>query len=319
MKNNLLTPGRLFYLCYHRPKTWLQDRRDQVAGRHGDADMRASAASLPPASLATWGLTGPPCRFLTGSRFVHQTIFCARSFEWACGTHTHLEVFSDGTLDSLHISQIQCALPHAIIVSEAEAETRLDRVIPADRFPYLRSMRTGHPLMRKLLDLHAGYTGPALHLDSDMLFFNTPRELRTWLREPSEEFFMQQTGDALVGERNYLEEKLGQPILPGINTGIVAVDGAGFDWPGLEHAAALLTEEQRAHKWSEQSLFAMHLSRRHAKPLSSANYVLCNSRLNLGPVLPTLRHYVHKAKALYAATEWRLWLEHSTTQPSGLF
>jgi hypothetical protein len=311
-----LSTGRLLYLCFHRPKTWLQDRRDEADGKRGDEAMRAAAAALPPVSLPDWGLAGPPCRFLTGARFIHQTIFCARSFEWACGTHVRLEIFSDGTPAPAHTAMLRRALPHAALIEDTATAVRLDRVLPANRFPVLRRLRASQPLMRKLLDLHAGFDGPSLYLDSDMLFFGPPVVLRNWLRAPAGELFMPQHGDALVNNRAQLERVFGQPLLPGVNTGILAVDDRGFDWPALENAAAMLTDVERAHPWAEQTLFAWHLSRRHATPLSLENYFLCHNRQDLGPNPPPLRHYVHKSKALYAAREWRLWLERSRQSPA---
>jgi len=312
-----LTAGRLFYLCFHQPLTWLRDRRDTAEGRRGTAAMRAAAAALSPVALPEWGLRGPPCRFLTGARFFHQTIFCARSFEWACGTHVPLEIFTDGTLGPAEAAALRRALPRASIADEAATLARLDRVLPAAHFPVLRAMRAGQPLMRKLLDAHAGLAGPALYLDSDMLFFGTPNVLRDWLRNPDGEFFMQQQGDALVSPRDELEPVLGQALLPGVNSGIVAVQNDGFDWPALEVAAARLTGSQRNHLWAEQTLFAWHLSRRHATPLSTSDYCLCFDRHDVARDRPVLRHYVHKAKALYAAREWRLWLELSRQPPAG--
>jgi hypothetical protein len=308
-----ISPGRLLYLLFHRPRVWLQDRRDLAAGRRGEIAMRSAAAALTPAKLPDWGLTGPACRFLTGARFVHQTIFCARSFEWACDTHVRLEIFDDGTLGPADLAALHRALPHAGIIRESAAVARLDRVLSEQRFPVLRHMRAGQPLMRKLLDLHAGLAGPALYLDSDMLFFGRPAVLRDWLKTPHGDLFMQQHGDALVGDRAELARTFGIPLLEGVNSGIIAVDGRDFDWPGLEAAATLLTATQRSHKWAEQTLFAWLLSRRQATPLSRADYFLCHQRADLGPTPPPLRHYVHKSKVNYVAGEWRRWLELSRT------
>jgi hypothetical protein len=188
--------------------------------------------------------------------------------------------------------------------------------LPAARFPLLRAMRESHPLMRKILDLHAGFTGPSLYLDSDMLFFGTPVMLRDWLANPAGEFFMHQHGEGLVDARDQLERAFEQPLHAGVNSGIIAVNDDGFDWPALENAAARLSSAERAHKWAEQTLFAWHLSRRRASPLSRADYFLCYSRTELASRMPPLRHYVHKSKSLYAAQEWRLWLKRCAQPPA---
>jgi hypothetical protein len=289
----------------------LRDGRDRRAGGRGDAAMRQAAATLAPVALPDWGLAGPPCRFLTGTRFAHQTVFCARSFEWACETHVRLEIFDDGTLEPDQIAMIHRALPHARIADRAATEARLDRVLPTSQFPVLRGMRSAHPLMRKILDLHTGFDGWSLQLDSDMLFFGSPQILRDWLRQPAGEFFMQQHGDALVDRREQLSRDFGIALVPGVNTGIVAIDDRGLDWPLLESAASRLSETGRAHRWAEQTLMAYELSRRGATPLPQDVYVLCNSAHDLAADPPVLRHYVNKSKWLYTAHEWRLWVEHS--------
>jgi hypothetical protein len=279
--------------------------------------MREAANSLPQATLYDWALAGPPCRLLTGARFVHQTIFCAKSFEWACRTRVKLEIFGDGTLEPAHIAQLQRTLPHAIIQTEPDVTARLDRVLPSGLFPYLRKMRDEQPLMRKLLDLRAGLSGPSLYLDSDMLFFATPVRLRDWLRHPNGCFFMPQPGDGLIETRENLRAVFGQEILPGVNGGILAFDDDGFDWRALELAASRLAEPARKHKWAEQTLHALLLSQRNSEPLAKTDYVLCSSRADLRRGVPVLRHYVHKAKALYTSSEWRLWLARVPT-PAGI-
>ncbi len=279
--------------------------------------MRATVATLAPLPLADWGLAGPPCRFLTGDRFVHQTIYCARSFEWACGTHVRIEIFGDGTLQPEHAALLRRSLPGAMVIDEADTVRRLDRLLPAVQFPTLRRMRDHHPLMRKLLDLHAGFPGPSLYLDSDMLFFHPPVILREWLRRPHGALYMEQEGNALVGDPAHLGALFGATLAAGVNTGIVAVDDREFDWTELEQAASRLGRSEQDHIWAEQTLTALHLSRHGARPLPQSEYRLCHSRADLRGEPPALRHYVHKSKALYAASEWLLWEQRAQSCPAG--
>jgi hypothetical protein len=247
---------------------------------------------------------------------VHQTVFCARSFEWACGTHCNIEIFSDGTLQPEHAELFRRAFRGVLIHDDRTTAARLDQVLPRARFPLLRVMRDRTPLVRKIVDLHAGLRGPSLTLDSDMLLFRPPTVLMDWMAHPRQEYYMSQGADALVTDRRSLEEIFGAVLSPGVNSGIVAIDDDAIDWDDLERTAAALTEEQRRHLWAEQTLIAYHVSRRGARPLPTADYRLCNSRADLTGALPVLRHYVHKAKAAYAASEWRMWLNLSSTMAS---
>ena len=305
--------GRLAYRLYFQPRTWLGDRFDRFLGQRGDRAMRKAAAYLEPLPLPFFHSYAPPCRFLTGERFVHQTIFCARSFEWACSSHFDIEIFSDGTLRSEHLEMIRRTLPRVVVQDERLIAGRLEQHLPRARFPLLRAMRDRTPLMRKVVDLHAGLHGPSLSLDSDMLFFRPPLALMEWLAHPRQEYFMSQESDALVADRQSLGKVLGAALLPGVNSGILAIDDDAIDWDDLERAAAALNEDQRRHLWAEQTLIAYHLTRRDARPLPIADYRLCNSRADFTGELPVLRHYVHKAKAVYAAGEWRRWLNLSAS------
>lgn len=312
-----LTAGKIAYHLYHQPLAWWLDQRDAMAGRRGEIAMRTAATALKPLPLARWGLQAAPVRFLTGARFVHQTLFCAQSFAWACGSHFRFEIYDDGTLTPQDISTLQAVLP-GMIAPDADAVTaRLDAVLPADRYPHLRRMREAHPLMRKLLDLHAGHAGPSLYLDSDMLFFARPPLLSDWLRRPEGEFHMQQAGDALVAGRTELAARLGVDLIEGVNSGVLALDDDGFDWPLLERAAAAMTAAERAHKWAEQTLFAVHVSHRHSQPLPPSDYQLCHGREDFAGEAPPLRHYLHKSKPIYTAREWRHWQSLSAAAPAG--
>jgi len=148
-----------------------------------------------------------------------------------------------------------------------------------------------------------------------MLFFAPPRTLVAWLRQPSGEIFMQQRGDALVADRRDLGSRLGLDLLPGVNSGLLGLDDSAFDWSSLERAAGAFTAAEREHHWAEQTLFAVHVSRRQAAPLSPVDYYLCHGRGDFRAPA-SLRHYIHKSKALYLATEWRLWLDHSRSAPA---
>ncbi len=278
--------------------------------------MRAAARQPSARPAGEWGLAAPPCRFLTGAAVVHQTIFCVRSFEWACGTRLRVELYGDGTLGEAETRTLLVSLPGAVAIAPATVEARLDRSLPSARYPTLRQMRTADPRMRKLLDLHAGLEGPSLYLDSDMLFFAEPRLLIDWLRNPSDEWVMAQAGDAMAGARPDLEAIAARPLLGGVNSGILALFDEHIDWLALERFAAALPPEQRVHPWAEQTLFALHLSRRGARPLPRSAFALCHGREDLCGEPPPLRHYVHKAKALYTAREWRRWLERSDRPPT---
>lgn len=300
-----MTAGRLLYLAYHQPRERAESALDAFLLRSRDRAMRVAAARLKPIALAL-ARDLPPVRFLTGERFAHQTAFCAYSFCLAAGFTPRFEFFDDGSLPPNAADQLRRLFPEATVVTAKESLGAVERFLPAGEFPALHHARTCSPLMRKLLDLRVGRRGPALYLDSDMLFFSRPVALTDWLQCAAGALHMTEArAGAYVDTTKALAHDLGTPLPDGVNTGIVALDDARIDWTALERAANALGPARRAHKWAEQTLTAWLLAQLHAQPLDRPLYRVCSSRADLGGAAPVVRHYVHKAKMPYLAGEWR--------------
>jgi hypothetical protein len=300
-----MTAGRLLYLAYHAPHERLEALFDRALASRRDRTMRAAAARLAPLRLPV-ATHLPALRFLTGERFAHQTAFCAYSFCQAADLLPPFEFFDDGSLAPAQAQLLLRLFPSSSVISSGESAAALERELPAARFPALRHARACSPLMRKLVDLHVGRRTPTLYLDSDMLFFRRPDRLVAWLRQPAGTLHMTEPGPgAYVDSPVVLRARLGRELPSGVNTGIVALDGARLDWSTLESAASALGAERCAHKWTEQTLFAWLLAGLGSQTLDPADYRVCASRADLTPPTPVLRHYVHKAKMPYIAGEWR--------------
>ena len=300
-----MSPGRLLYFGYHRPRAWLEDAVDRALYERRDARMRRAAAALTPIDLPV-AVDLPPVRFLTGARFAHQTAFCAYSLCRTAGFTPRLEFFDDGSLSPAQARLLGGLFPGSRVIPSAESFHALEQHLPASRFPSLRFARERSPFMRKLLDMRAGHRGPSLYLDSDMLFFSRPVELIAWLRSPCGERFMAEPGaGGYVDTPEILARDLGRTLTPGVNAGILALDDDDIDWPAFERTAAALGETRLSHLWAEQTLSAWFLSRPSAQALDAAAYRVCFSRRDLAGPDPVLRHYVHKSKAPYVSGEWR--------------
>jgi hypothetical protein len=299
-----MTAGRLLYLGYHAPRENLEALLDRALAPRRDRAMRAAAAGLAPIRHPL-AADLPTVRFLTGERFAHQSAFCAHTFCQTASLFPRFEFFDDGSLTSAQADLLRRLFPSSVVVSAAESFRALERHLPTAHFPALRHARECSPLMRKLLDLHVGRRRPVLYLDSDMLFFNRPERLLAWLHQPSGTLHMAESGaGAYVDSPAVLHSLLGRELPSGVNTGIVALDDARLDWFALESAAAALGAARRAHKWTEQTLFAWLLAGLGSQPLNPAHYRVCASRADLKSLAPVLRHYVHKAKMPYVASEW---------------
>lgn len=149
-----LTPGRLLYLGWHRPRAVLrQSWREggpinQWITRRGRLAMKAAAAQLPP-------LPAPPAGadeicFLTGRRFWFQTAFCFWSLCRHAGRPLRAVLYDDGSFDASLRAECLRLFPGACFVSAAEIAAQLEAQLPAEKFPVLRARRLVYPNLRKL-------------------------------------------------------------------------------------------------------------------------------------------------------------------------
>ena len=127
----------------------LEQRRTE----QGRLQMIEAAKTLPPLK-APAGDRSCEVHFLTGARFWYQTLFCAYSLQLHSDVRVTPVCHDDGTLSPVEVALLQRAIPWAQIVPYADIEERLDRYLPASRYPSLRSRRVEYPHLRKLTDIH---------------------------------------------------------------------------------------------------------------------------------------------------------------------
>ena len=184
-----LTPGRVWYLLYHRPigrvtRSWREGGpiNQWITERHR-REMEAAADRLP----ALPEFPGPApvtLHLLTGQRFWYQTAFCLHSFARAARTTVQAEIYDDGSIDAACAGRLHRLGPNLHLHPAGEIQTKLDRHLPAEKYPVLRERWLHYPNLRKLTDVHLGSTGWKLVLDSDLLFFRRPTLLLDWLAAP---------------------------------------------------------------------------------------------------------------------------------------
>lgn len=304
----LPSPGRLLYLGYHRPAALLGDlikdggprqRRLTEAGRLA---MIAAAGRLPP--LPAPPDNAPRIHLLTGARYWHQTAFFLTSLA------PHLPVrpviHDDGTLAGPAGDALRRLAPFAEILLDAEARARLDRLLPASRFPLLRARRETWVLFRKLLDVHVGEVGWNLFLDSDQLCLRRPELLIDWLRSPEVPLHMTDVGNAYGCPLPIMDEIAGRPVPRKVNTGILGLRSDEIDWEKLEWFCGALDARVHPHYYHEQAVTALMLAaspRRIATPLQDY-VVLPGAAEGRGP-RAVWHHYVAHSKRWYCQLRWR--------------
>jgi hypothetical protein len=194
----------------------------------GERRMRQAAGTLKRLER-TNALAIPVC-FLTGPRFIHQTLFCAHSFQNAAGKEFPMEVFSDGRLGDADAAKLRQVFPHATIALGAELDARVADALPPGKFPALHAVRKSLALLRKLTDAMAGRRGYRLFFDSDMLFWRTPSESLTRAAAGEPLYMADTVADGYTATRADITRALGVPVAAGVNSGLVGLDAGSIDW-----------------------------------------------------------------------------------------
>src|SRR5262249_22576924 len=146
--------------------------------RLGRLAMERAARNLGPLRDPTED--APEIFYLSGHRFVYQTVFCAVSLSRQARRTFRFVAIDDGTLGDNDIRLLQRVHPRIRIVRAQEVEATLDRRLPSAQYPELRRRRLAYPQLRKLTAVHAGAGGWKLVLDSDMLFHGRPTFILNW-------------------------------------------------------------------------------------------------------------------------------------------
>lgn len=265
--------------------------------------MEAAAARLP--LLPPAPDTALEVHFLTGRQFWYQTAFCL----WTLARHTRRSlapvIYNDGTLEAKHQESLTRLFPSARYVAQDEILSRLDRHLPANRFPTLRERWQNYPNLRKLIDPHLGSTGWKLVLDSDLLFFRRPDALLAWLNAPAEPLHAVDCTTSYGYTRRLMNELAGAPVADLVNVGLTGLNSSNLDWERLEFWCRRLIEEERAHYYLEQGLIAMLLAGQTCTVMPANEYVTCPPPPEVLECRAVMHHYVAGSKRWYFQSNWQ--------------
>lgn len=302
--------GRLAYHGFHRPAGWLRDlwldggpwqRRRTEEGRRA---MEAAAAQLP--LLPSFSNTAPvTLHVLTGRRFWYQTAFCLWSFARTAQRPVTPVILDDGTLTAEFSGPLLRLFPAARIETVSKIQARLDVHLPASRFPSLRARREVFPLLRKLLDPHAGLTGWRLLVDSDLLFFHRPAVVLDWHDRPTIPLRGEDIANAYGYPLELLAELAGRPVPERVNTGLLGLRSEDIDWERMEFWCRTLIERGGPQYYQEQALVALLLAGRECVVPPLSDYVLLPQPPEALACRAVMHHYVAQSKRWYFQHGWR--------------
>lgn len=269
----------------------------------GSGQMQKASVDLPPVESDPDGLQ---LYFLTGKKYLYQTLFCIRSLIKTGATSFKFVLVDDGTFDDAILAQIARQLPGADIVTAKNINENLGRAIPKDLYPVLHQKRDVYPHLKKLTDIH---TIPGnkwkLVLDSDMLFWSEPEALLTWLKQPNKPLYMQDCQNAYGYSKNLMETLCGTTVADLINVGAIGLESATINWRKIEHWITILEENEGTSYYLEQALTAMLIGESNCNILPAEDYIVNPDAGFITNKKGTLHHYVDLSKEGYFKQAWR--------------
>lgn len=295
---------------YRVPKSkWKEIRRfggyiSYLKVLKGKKEMFNASKSLPPIFSHQGGLN---IYFLTGKKYLYQTLFCAFSLVKVSPKETFQFILvDDGSFDDEFISQINSQMPNAKIITKTEIENNLGNRLPKLKYPYLNDKREIYPHIKKLTDIHTLDENPyKLVLDSDMLFWNEPVELINWLKQPNGCIYMLDCVESYGFDTALMQSLCGHEIPRLMNVGAIGIQSSTINWDHLETWGKTLEEKEGPSYFLEQALSAMIVSNQDKAILSKEEYIVNPEQGANNSNLNKLHHYVDLSKKYYFGSAWK--------------
>ncbi|MEA3208414.1 MAG: hypothetical protein QOE70_1471 [Chthoniobacter sp.] len=252
----MISPGRLWWLL----------RRDF---RRGWKASYHAYRTLP--HIVDWSgvpATGPlgavPVHVLTGANDWRLAAWMLASWFHFTEQAWTVVIHDDGTLPDTGSATLTRLFPNLRVVTRAEADVRMEKALRP--FPFCHEYRQMHPLALKIFDFpHFAEGARYLVFDSDLLFFNHPREILDWVQAGHDEcWFNEDVADAALITATEARDDFGIRLWQRVNSGLGLIAKAALDHDFMDSALAQ-TSILRGTIWRiEQTLYALCASR-HGK------------------------------------------------------
>lgn len=249
---------------------------------------------------------GLPIYFLTGIKYLYQTLYCIQSLCKVSTAKFKFILVDDGSFDSKLIERIHLQLPGSEIINKEIIERNLEQYLPSNKFPYLYQKRKVYPHIKKLTDVHTiSGTDWKLVLDSDMLFWSDPEEIIDWLKKPNKPLHMVDCDESYGYSYNLMEDLCGSKIHTLINVGAIGLNSNKINWDQIEHWIKILEEKEGTSYYLEQALSAMIIGNANTIVLDPKEYIVNPGKKSINCKSGTLHHYVDLSKDGYFREAWQ--------------
>lgn len=267
-------------------------------------EMERNSLNLPPVKSYEDGL---PIYFLTGKKYLYQTLFCIQSLNQVSPEKFKFYIVDDGSFQKHDFILIQKMLPNCVIYDKSTIEKKLCEILPLENFPYLNYKRKVYPHIKKITDIHIFSENEwKLVLDSDMLFWKNPIDIIEWLKSPQNPLYMLDCQESYGYTKKLMESLIQEKIQPLINVGVIGMASQSINWNNLEKWCINLEKAEQTTYFLEQALSAMLIGSKESTILNTNNYVVNPKQISEFDVL---HHYVDTSKEIYFKQAWRKIIE----------
>ena len=257
----MISPGRLWWLLRRDLKRGLEASRQEYKTLPRIAEWSWPFWNEAPQTVPVHVLTGEKDWRLAA--WMLASWFHFSEFAWPIVIH------DDGTLPEEAQKLFKKLFTSARIVTRKEADATVQPLLRS--FPFCADYRRSHPMALKIFDIPPFTDGDRyLLFDSDLLFFNYPREILDWVSSQADEcWFNEDVQEGSLITAAEARTELGIKIWPRVNAGLSLLMKAAIDLDMCDRAL-VQTSILSGHVWRiEQTL-----------------HMLCAGRYKKGGLLP---------------------------------
>lgn len=254
---------------------------------------------FPPIPLSPPG-SAPEVRLLTCHAHAWLSLYALYSFYHTTGLHLPLVLHDDGTLTQQDLSLYARLFPGMTCVTRSDADRQMEAQL--SDYPDILLWRQTFSLAPKVLDLPMLATPPFfILLDSDLYFFNRPREFLDHLSACHNgaryNVFGYNSKTAYALARWQVQASTGIDLPKRLNSGFGIVHSDCLD---LATIRTLLAQQDLLHQpfWMEQTAYAALSARYGLNMLPENDYQIVSGPK---PREAVMRHYVSTHRHLFYA------------------
>jgi hypothetical protein len=224
-------------------------------------------------------------------------IWALKTFFWQAGVRYPVIIHTNAQMPPRAIGRLRRHFPNAKIIQQTESDTYVNAYLKNHGLTRLLKARSSNGFMLKLTDfILIGESRSILALDSDLLFFAEPAELRGGDQGKMDQHWFQEDPSSNYNiSKEAARQRFEIDLKPRLNSGIMLFER---NHAALEAYEQYLADPDvaRSTGWIEQTLFAMYASAKGNAATWPSTY-----QLSFGPGLTegvVVRHYAGPTRPL---------------------